>query len=362
MRVLIAPDKFKGTLSAREAAEAIARGVRRAADARGIRAETDLCPVADGGEGTAEIVGSALIDQGAVMSEVAATDLLGAPAAARIIRWQHVPDAWTNLIESAQVIGLARVPPNRRDPAAYNTGTLGQLISSIETDDLSRLIIALGGSATVDGGVGMARALGWQIDDAGVIAPPDSPLRGRVVALCDVDNPLLGAHGAARVYAPQKGATPNQVEQLERGLTKLVAVCRASGIECDPEAPGSGAAGGLGFGLATFLGARLVPGAEYLLDLIGFGERVAQAAVVITGEGRLDAQTAQRKAPMEVARAARAHRKPVLAVVGQAEDGGSWGGVFESVTACPEDGSDAVDRLENASAMAFGGWLSRREA
>ncbi|MCA9281017.1 MAG: glycerate kinase [Phycisphaeraceae bacterium] len=360
MRVLIAPDKFKGTLSAREAAEAIARGVRRAADARGIRAETDLCPVADGGEGTAEIVGSALIDQGAVVSEVAATDLLGVPAAARIVRWQHAPGARTTLIESAQVIGLARVPPNRRDPAAYNTGALGQLISSIETDDLSRLIIALGGSATVDGGVGMARALGWQIDDGGAIAPPDSPLRGRVVALCDVDNPLLGAHGAARVYGPQKGATPARVEQLERELAHLVSICRKCGVACDPDAPGAGAAGGLGFGLATFLGAQLIPGARSILDLIGFDRRLRRADVVITGEGRLDEQTGRRKAPMEVAGRARDGGVAALAVVGSL-DAGAPIDAFDAVTTCADDGSDAAVRLADASERAFASWLNRRE-
>ncbi len=358
MRVLIAPDKFKGTLSAREAAEAIARGVCRAANDRGIALEIDLCPVADGGEGTAEIVGSALIDQGAVVSEVAATDLLGAPAMARIVRWQHAPGARTTLIESAQVIGLARVPASGRDPAAYNTGALGQLISSIETDDHSRLIIALGGSATVDGGVGMARSLGWQIDAGGVLAPPVLPLRGRAVALCDVDNPLLGAHGAARVYGPQKGATPEQVEELERELAHLVSACRKCGIACDPDAPGAGAAGGLGFGLATFLGAQLVPGARSILDLIGFDDRLARADVVITGEGRLDAQTAHRKAPMEVARRARSAGIPVLAVVGSVGEGAPMCS-FEDVTACETDKGDAGGRLEAAAARCFGGWLAR---
>ena len=176
--------------------------------------------------------------------------------------------------------------------------------------------------------------------------------------LCDVDNPLLGERGAARVYGPQKGATPDQVEQLERGLAHLVEVCRKCDIACDPDVHGAGAAGGLGFGLATFLGAQLVPGASAVLDLIGFDERLSRANVVMTGEGRLDAQTAQRKAPMEVARRARSVGIPVLAVVGSVGEGAPMRS-FEDVTACETDKGDEASRLETAAARCFGGWLAR---
>lgn len=209
----------------------------------------------------------------------------------------------------------------------------------------------------MDGGVGLARTMGRRP------GKPDASARRQsagVIVLCDVDNPLLGAHGAARVYGPQKGATEAQVEELERGLAHLVELCRRAGVECDPEAPGAGAAGGLGFGLAAFLGGRLVPGAEYLLDLIGFGERAARADVVMTGEGRLDAQTASRKAPMEVARRAKERGKPVLAVVGRAEEGAPVD-AFDSVTACADDGSDAAARLTDAGERAFTGWLEERD-
>ncbi len=374
MRVLIAPDKFKGTLTASEAADAIARGVTRAANNRGIAVEIDLCPVADGGEGTAAIVEAALRDAGAFFMEVAATDLLGQPVTARVVRWKQDDGRFATLIESAQVIGLARVPEGRRDPTAYTSAALGRLLASMRFDDDARVIVALGGSATVDGGVGLAQVVGWTFEDENgrevgaarelnrvVRVHPASvgAFRAPITVLCDVANPLLGEHGAARVYGPQKGATPEQVEELERGLAHLVELCRRAGIPCDPVAPGSGAAGGLGFGLATFLGARLAPGAEFLLEHIGFSERVARADLVITGEGRLDSQTARRKAPMEVARRAGDAGRPVLAVVGAVGDGAPVE-EFDGVTVCGAEGGSSAERLEEAAARAFGGWAGAR--
>lgn len=361
MRVLIAPDKFKGTLTAPEAADAIAGGVRRATREHGFSTQIDLCPVADGGEGTVEIVADALRSAGAFVMDVQATDLLGAPVTARCVRWAHGGGGFTTLIESAQVIGLSRVPPDRRDPMAYHSGALGELIREVGADARGELIVALGGSATVDGGVGMARALGWRVADDFVGGPGPGALRPRVTALCDVNNPLLGERGAARVYGPQKGATPGQIEKLERGLAHLVEVCRRAGIRCDPNAPGAGAAGGLGFGLASFLGAELVPGAGYLLDLMGFDARVSGADLVITGEGCLDAQTLSRKAPMEVASRARQAGRPVLAFVGGVRGGASWEGVFDGVWACGRgEAGDARDRLEGLSARAIGEWFCGR--
>lgn len=373
MRFLVTPDKFKGTLTAPQAAEAIARGVSRAAESRGVAVEIDLCPIADGGEGTAAIVETALRDAGASIVETRAEDLLSAPVTARIVRWKNADGAYTALIESAQVIGLDRVPEHKRNPERLTTSALGTLIDRVRTDDTDELVVGLGGSATVDGGLGATRALGWRAEDArgraiesladlarvSRLAPPREPFTARVTVLCDVDNPLLGARGAARVYGPQKGATPEQVERLEQGLARLVELCRGAGIACDPEAPGAGAAGGLGFGLAAFLGAELVPGAPYLLDLIGFGARAARADLVITGEGRLDAQTASRKAPMEAARIARSIGRPVLAVVGSAEPGAPRD-AFDGVAECLPEGGGPAERLAAAANEAVGAWIDTR--
>jgi glycerate kinase len=200
--------------------------------------------------------------------------------------------------------------------------------------DIRFILVALGGTATIDGGIGVAEEFGCllfdghgkrlegtprslQILNAIALLDSSSILRStRLIALCDVQNPLLGPRGAARMFGPQKGASPEQVERLEAGLENLVHVCRERGIPCDPDQPGAGAAGGLGFGLATFLGAKLVPGAPYVLDLLNFDERCQRADLIITGEGKMDMQTAEGKACAEVARRAERAGKPCIAVVG----------------------------------------------
>lgn len=353
MRVLAAPDKFKGTLTAREAARAIRRGVERAGRGLGIHVEVDECPIADGGEGTIDALECV---PGASRTEVVCADLLGARrtisilfGASRSFSTDHIrekpPLSETSseaadaaaVIESASVIGLHLIPADQRDPESIGTSALAPLLHAARDRGCTRIFVGLGGSATVDGGMGLAAAMGVEwLDERGEALPAvarslpqvrairrgdtragldDVPL----IALCDVQTPLLGPRGAARLFGPQKGATPEQVERLDRGLENLVRACRECGIPCDPDQPGAGAAGGLGFGLATFLGARLVPGAACILDLLGFDERAAAADVILTGEGKMDMQTAEGKACAEAARGAERAGKPCIAVVGTTE-------------------------------------------
>ncbi len=358
MRILIAPDKFKGTLRAKDAATAIARGVRRAAEELGVVVDIEVCPVADGGEGTLE----AVFDSGSSIQRVVVPvrdpDGLGVHDAEFLYWWNG--KGYTALVEVAQAVSSRWVPRERRKPECLSTIGVGTLISHATYVQPSQILISLGGSATVDGGVGAMEALQHELGLTITHAESDDPdwpawcestvelnrdqsvwvFRARhlssirvgkrsnlrspsrlppVTALCDVSNPLLGPNGAARVFGPQKGATPEQVEKLEAGLANLVKVCRECGIPCDPDQPGAGSAGGLGFGLATFLGAKLVPGAPFIFDLLKFDERVAKVDLIITGEGRLDSQTVSGKAAAEVARRAARVGRPCLAVVGSTE-------------------------------------------
>ncbi len=334
MRVLVAPDSFKGTLTASEAAAAIARGVRRAVP----DADIDECPLADGGEGTLEVVARAT---SAGMRTIETPDLLGEPVHAGVARWTDADGTACTLIESAQVVGLPRVPPRMRNPVELSSGALGTLVGKLGLRGDDTLFIAIGGSATVDGGR-------WLRSER-----PSAVRPRRVIAVCDVDNPLLGEHGAARVFGPQKGATPDDVAQLEAGLENLVRVCEEAGMSVDPDAPGAGAAGGLGFGLAAFLGAELVRGSAWVCDAVGFDEQARMADLVITGEGRLDEQTRHAKVIDEVCRRAGALERPVVAAVGSAAGDGRDLGLAD-VEACVADGSaapgDAPGALEDATA------------
>ncbi len=319
MRVLIAPDKFKGSLSADAAARAIARGILRACPGT----EVDLCPIADGGEGTIEALSASA---GGVIRTRCVTGPTGSPVTAR---WAWLPAGLTAVIEIAEAAGLVRVPVAQRDPRKTTTYGVGELIRAALDVGAARIIVGLGGSATNDGGAGMAQALGAQFDGAA------SPLVGGdleslrsvdltnldarlattdFVVACDVDNPLFGAQGAAAVYGPQKGATPEIVASLDRGLRRLADCVK----QIDPEAPGMGAAGGLGFGLQAFCGARLQRGIELVLDAVSFERRVVGVDWVITGEGCLDGQSIRGKACIGVAQAAAKKGVRTLALVGLA--------------------------------------------
>jgi glycerate kinase len=305
MRVLIAPDKFKGTLDAAAAADAIAEGVREACP----NAEIDRAPMADGGEGTV----AALVDAcGGRWVEVTTSDAMGAPIQAR---YAMLADG-TAAIELAEASGLWRIGPDRRDPLRASTLGTGELLRHALQAAPKQVWICIGGSATNDGGAGIAAALGARfLDQTGSPIHPlpcaleslariDSsgvPILPPITVLCDVRNPLLGPDGASRIYGPQKGAGPAAIDTLERTLTRFADVCGPHFGYDHRTTPGAGAAGGAGFGLLTFGAASLRPGFEVVAAATDLEARIAAADIVITGEGALDAQTDSGKAPAGVA-------------------------------------------------------------
>lgn len=323
--VIIAPDSFKESLTAVAAAEAMRRGVLAA---RPDAAVVSL-PISDGGEGFAATLVAA--GQGQLIPE-RITGPLGDPIEAH---WGLIAGGRVAVVEMAQAAGLERVPPRRRDPTRTTTFGVGELIVAALRRGAAELLVGIGGSATNDGGLGMAQALGFVFLDKGGqpiavpatgadllrvarIAPPPSPPlpRALIRVACDVDNPLTGPHGAAHTFAAQKGATPEQIAALDRGLAQLAAaIARDLGREVC-EVPGAGAAGGLGAGLLAFAGARLEPGAPLVLDALGLDTHLARAALVITGEGAANAQTLRGKAPWEVRRRAAARGVPTLFLAG----------------------------------------------
>lgn len=326
MRVVCAPDSFKESMTAGAAARAMAEGVRRvAADA-----VCDLCPVSDGGEGFVEAM---LTAAGGQRRVTAVCGPLGEPVDAA---WGVLADG-SAVIEMAAASGMERVPVDKRDPTRTTTFGTGQLIAAALDEGCRRVLVGIGGSATCDGGAGMAQGLGVRFVDAagmwcadglggGALAAVAGVDRSRVhpglagaqvLVACDVTNPLCGPDGSAAVYGPQKGATPAQVRELDGGLAHLAAVCAVDG-----QRPGFGAAGGLGFGLVVFAGARLRRGIDLVLEAVGFEDRVAGADLCLTGEGRLDGQSLSGKAVLGVARAAERQAVATWALVGAIGEGG----------------------------------------
>jgi len=328
MRVLVCPDKFKGSLSSPQAAEAIAAGFLEGWP----EAETVLCPLADGGEGTLDLLVTAT---GGRKLPLEVTGPLGDKVSAYL---GIAGDGTTAVVEMASASGLELIPRERRNPLLTTTYGTGELIRGALDLGLRRIIVAIGGSGTNDGGTGMASALGARFLDAEGRELPrgggylerlesmdlegmDPRLReAQIVVAADVDNPLLGPQGATAVYAPQKGAGPEGLEVLERGLSRLArAVSLLSGRAGTSleEKPGAGAAGGLGFGLAAFLGAEIRPGVEVVMEAVSFREKLEGCRLVITGEGKLDGQTSRGKTVAGVAREARRRGIPVLALGGE---------------------------------------------
>ena len=322
--VVVAPDKFKGTLEGAEVAARIAAGIRRAVPGTEVRE----LPVADGGEGTLAAALAAGFDR--VPAKVAGPT--GMPVdAALAVRGD------TAVVELAQASGLARLPGGRTAPLAAGSYGVGQLIGRAVSMGAKRIVLGLGGSACTDGGAGMVQALGVSLRDADdVELPPGGaalrrlerielgPLAGllagvEVVVACDVDNPLLGPRGATAVYGPQKGADGDDLVVLEEGLTRFADQVAAVTGRDVRQAPGAGAAGGVGFAALALLGATMRPGIELLLELLGFDEAVRGARLVVTGEGCLDAQTLHGKAPAGVAAAAARAGVRVAAVAGRLE-------------------------------------------
>jgi glycerate 2-kinase len=328
MRVLVAPDKFRGTLSAKDAADAIATGWRRAD--RG--AEIETVPMADGGEGTLDAMVAAL--GGDVFTETV-TGPLGDPTSAQyaVVRGADGPLA---VVEMARASGLPLVAPSRRDPMRTTTRGTGELILAACRRGVRRVLVCIGGSATNDGGAGMAQAVGIRLLDANgrEVRPGGAALRdllridmsgldpavaaADVVVASDVDNPLVGPRGASAVYGPQKGASAADVDALDAALRHFAAVIhRDLGVDVR-EMPGAGAAGGLGAGLIAFLGARLRRGIDVVMEAVRLAERMQGRDVVVTGEGSFDEQSLRGKVPAGVLSLAEAHRVPALVVCGVA--------------------------------------------
>ncbi|EWT04628.1 glycerate kinase [Intrasporangium chromatireducens Q5-1] len=323
-RVLIAADKFKGTLTAVEVATAVAAGLRRVGDP-----EIRVVPVADGGDGTV----AAALEAGFETVGVTAAGPTGEP-----VETAYARQGETAVIEMADVSGLVRLPGGRLDPLRATSRGLGEVIAAAIDAGCHDVVVGIGGSASTDGGAGMVQALGaWLTDDrgselggggVGLSALAAVDLRGlrrrikgvRFTFACDVNNPLTGPRGAAAVYGPQKGARPDDVAVLDAALEHWADVIAAETGRDEREAPGAGAAGGVGYAAVALLGAALRPGIDLVLDLVGFREALAALGpddLVITGEGALDEQTLHGKAPAGVAAAARARGIPVVAVCGQ---------------------------------------------
>ena len=336
MRILIVPDKFKGSLGAEEVGERIAAGLRAALP----QAQIQIIGLADGGEGTAETINRAC---GGHWVTCAAHDALGRVIGARYA-WLSASE--TAVMEMSEAAGIRRLAPNELSPLVASTFGVGEMFLDAATRGAKEVIIGLGGSATNDGGLGLARTLGFRflgkdrreldnsVADLLELSRIERPQRiswPRITAACDVANPLLGERGATCIFAPQKGATSEQVEILERALKRLADVVALS-FGCDyRNAPGAGAAGGLGFGLLSFCEAEVRSGFDVVAEMIDLPEQIERADVVITGEGKLDRQTLEGKAPAGVARMARKFRKPVFAIVGQATDDLEVRQIFDGV-------------------------------
>ncbi|MBI3182590.1 MAG: glycerate kinase [Myxococcales bacterium] len=368
--VLIAPQEFKGTLSAREAAEAIARGLRQSMP----RVELDILPIADGGPGTVE----AFLRAGSGEQRVTRVrDPLGRPVDAA---WGLLDRGRTAVIEMAAASGLALLAEAERDLLRSDTTGTGELIRAALDAGCSQVLVGVGGSATTDGGAGAAKALGVCFLDASgsELAPNPESLRrlaridtaGRdprlgsavLKVLTDVRNPLCGAEGAALVYGPQKGADPELATALDAVLERLAAIVRSQlGIDIE-HAAGAGAGGGLAFGLAALCGGQLVSGFEAVSAALSLFVRVRKSSLVLTGEGRLDAQTAYFKGPFALARLARMQGKPVVLFAGSVAGAASAREAFDEVVAVTPPGLSPAEVKARASELlerAVAAWSAR---
>ena len=345
LTVLIAPDSFKGSLTSVAVARALADGWGRARPDDSIV----LCPLADGGEGTLEAVAAA---GGWEWREAAVADPLGRPVRAR---WLGTAEGRRAVIEMAEASGLSRVADPDRDAVAATSAGTGELIRAALDAGARSIVLGIGGSATTDGGAGLLRALGGDVDRdlaRADLASLDPRLAGVDLAVaCDVSNPLLGPTGAAAVYGPQMGASPADVADLDRRLATFADALEAASGSHVRDAPGAGAAGGVGFGLLA-IGDRLHafamrPGVDLVMEATDFDARLAGADLVITGEGRIDAQTAFGKTALGVARRAAAAGVPCIAVGGGVEPEGidalaALGAVAVPVVEHPQSIEDAM--------------------
>ncbi len=324
MKVIIAMDSFKGSLTSIEAGEAVAIGIRRVYK----DAETRIFPMADGGEGSTEAI---LYACGGQKRKARVKNPLGIRIEAE---YGMIPDSQTAVIEMAAAAGLTLISEARRDPMVTTTYGVGELIKDAISHGSRKFIIGIGGSATNDGGIGMLSALGFQFSDAdGNTVPYGAEGLGMIQeiktdrvlpelsecsfsVICDVQNPLCGDMGCSAVYGPQKGADTKTVRTMDEAMKHFEAITRTVYPHADGTVPGSGAAGGLGFAFMTYLGGKLCSGIDFIIEQTALADKLPWADVVVTGEGRLDGQSQMGKTPVGVAKAAKRHGKPVLAFSG----------------------------------------------
>jgi glycerate 2-kinase len=370
MKILIAPDKFKGTLNARDVAQNIARGLLDVL----VDAQVEIVPMADGGEGTAEAICAA---RDCSWFECTVHDPLGRKITAH---YGWIDRQKFAVMEMSEAAGMRRLSETERDPIRATTFGVGEMILDATARGANEIIIGLGGSATNDGGFGMARSLGYrflsnekeltgavtdlqsltkiELPVVAGVAPPNSTMQAarlpsqlNIIAAVDVKNPLLGRNGATRVFGPQKGATTDKIDALERALARLADVVAEQFGFDHRNVPGAGAAGGLGFGLLSFCAAKIQPGFEVVAEAVGLEPKMKDADLVITGEGSLDRQTLEGKTPAGVARLARKLGKPVFAIVGRATEDRELREIFDGIYQNTRPGMSEQENMSHAAEL-----------
>lgn len=361
MRVLIAPDKFKGTLTARQAASAMARGWQL------IRPQDQIerLPISDGGDGFGPVLAAL---HGARPVRTTTVDAAGRRCVAR---WWWDSTGRLAIIESARVIGLAKLPPGKYHPFDLDTRGLAALLQAAAQRGVRRCVLGIGGSATNDGGFGLAHSLGWRFLEkdgtpiarwrdlprlANAVPPATRVWPEEIIVAVDVRNPLLGPHGCTRIYGPQKGLRPQDFPEAEAALRQLAKGLRLKLSRDAATTPGAGAAGGLGFGLAAFVGAQLTPGFELVAHTAGLADRLRQKNLVITGEGQIDRSTLMGKAVGELAALCLKSDLPCIALGGEIHDRAALVGKFALVGALTDLTSPARARRDAKS------WLQKLAA
>ncbi len=355
MRILIAPDKFKGSMCAGTVGEILARML----ELEGF--ETQEMPIADGGEGTTEVLCEDLEGK---MVDAEVQDAMGNSVIA-----EYALAGDTAVLEMSQASGLWRIPEEKRDPWTASTFGTGEMLwDVIFSYHVSRIVIGIGGSATNDGGAGMARALGYHFLDQNGVELTEFPRDldrvesitfdkkiefPKIEVACDVDNPLLGEQGATRIYGPQKGVKEEDFGRFEERLERLAMLAaRDLGKPADlKDQPGAGAAGGLGFGLMAFCDAELRPGFEVIADLIGLRAALDECDAVVTGEGNLDRQTLNGKGPHGLAQMARRRGKPVIAVVGDSDNSPEVAAEFDLIVKIRPEGLSVAESIKNGASL-----------
>jgi glycerate kinase len=322
VKIVVAPDSFKGSLTALEVSDAIEKGIREVFP----EAEIIKIPMADGGDGTVECLVNA------TGGEILREKVIGPLRNEILAHYGILGDKKTAVIEMAAASGLTLVPENKRDPLITTTYGTGQLIKAALNQGCRKMIIGIGGSATNDGGAGMVQALGVKLLDREEkevgfgggelkkivkidISCMDNRLSDiKILVASDVNNPLCGPQGASRIYGPQKGATPEIIEELDKSLSYFAELIKRDLNKDVKDIPGAGAAGGLGASLMAFLNAELRPGIEIMIEAVKLEQAIKDADLVITGEGKIDSQTIYGKAPIGVAKIAKKYNIPVIAV------------------------------------------------